>query len=366
MIDSLRERALPLLLAVVAVVAVAAALYLLVLRGGDPTKTLDEAFRKPIGSADVALDVTAQIQGVPQLQQPIRLQLRGPYTSNGPQKLPKLDVDASLTLLGRTITAGFVSTGDNAWVRFNGEAYEAGPGRVRQLNEQLARQPADRQGNQLEQLGIDPRRWLRDAEERGDAPIAGVETTHISAAVDVPKLLDDLNRLAERSAAAAGGGGQATQLTPEQRRQVEEAVKEPRFDVYVGKDDGIVRRISADLRFELPEAQRQQAGGAQSGTISFSIEFANVGRASEVRVPQDARPLSELQGQIAALLGGATGAQGGAGGGQGGAGQGGQAAPPGQDGAAGGSAEERLRRVRECLEQAGDDQAAQERCAAML
>jgi hypothetical protein len=48
-------------------------------------------------------------------------------------------------------------------------------------------------------------------------------------------------------------------------------------------------------------------GGLEGGTISFSIEFANVGSPQPIEAPQDARPISELTQQLQGLIGGALG-----------------------------------------------------------
>ena len=55
------------------------------------------------------------------------------------------------------------------------------------------------------ELGFDPRGWLADAQDEGDADVAGVETNHVSGALDVESVLRDFNRFVRRSAAAVGG-----------------------------------------------------------------------------------------------------------------------------------------------------------------
>ena len=87
-------------------------------------------------------------------------------------------------------------------------------------------------------------------------------------------------------------------------------MKNPRFDVYVGKDDNIIRRLSADISFEVPQTQQAQLGGLTSGTLSFSIEFADVGKPQTITAPTSSKPLSELTSQLGGLgsvLGGAGG-----------------------------------------------------------
>ena len=307
--------------------------------GDDPKGLLDAAFSRPIPSADVSLDLKIEVQGVERLQGPIRLQIQGPYRTGGDRKIPSVDFDVSASAGGRGLAGGIVSTGDNAYVRFQDTNYEVGEDAVAAVNRQIAESKRQGGGRSLKEFGIDPRSWIKDAEEKGDEEVAGVETTRISAGLDVGKLLADLNEFVDK----AGGtlGGQAPpKLTDLQRRQVEQVVRDPTFDVFVGKDDKRIRRLTAQLRFAIPEGRREAAGGIEGGTVSFSIEFANVGGDQRIEAPADARPISDLRGQIQALglgaLGGNAGDEGGASG-SGGAGSGSEGASSGSGGAGSGS-----------------------------
>jgi hypothetical protein len=127
----------------------------------------------------------------------------------------------------------------------------------------------------------------------------------------VSAFLDDVNQLVQK---AGGSVGSTTpQLTPAEKKKIQDVVKNPRFDVYVGKADNVIRRLSADLSFNVPSAQQAQLGGLKSGTLSFSIDFADVGKPQTINVPTSAKPLSELTSQLGGLgsvLGGSTGSSG--------------------------------------------------------
>ena len=166
------------------------------------------------------------------------------------------------------------------------------------------------------------RDWIVDASEEGDEDVAGVETTHVSGKLDVTKVLEDLNTVVQQAAKLGGSVGQQAppELTDEQKDQIEDVVDDPAFDAYVGKDDGKLHRLSADLEFDVPEDSRDQVGGLEGGRVSFSIEFANIGSAEPIEAPEDARPIDELTQQLQGLLGGALGAPQTGGGGTGGAG----------------------------------------------
>jgi len=273
---------------------------------------LDKGFNTPVGSAEVSLEIGISVKGVKQLEEPVRLKLAGPYKSGGRERIPSLDWDVSLRGGGTSFTGGLISTGENAYVTVSGAAYEVGEKPVAQLNRQVAEssraQPKDRS---LKDLGINTSKWLDELEDKGGEKVGGVETTHVAGRVDVRRFVDDLNRVVER--AGKGFGQQAAPTLPDNvREQIAKVVKNPEFDVYVSKD-GRLRRLSVDLRFAIPEGQRQQAGGAESGTVTFDLEFSSIGKARPIAAPRDARPLSDLRAVLGGL--GALGGGGGAGGG---------------------------------------------------
>ena len=72
------------------------------------------------------------------------------------------------------------------------------------------------QGNLLQSLGIDPTNWLTDLSNEGTEDVEGTETIHISGQADVPKLVEDIKKIAENAPKA----GQ--QVTPEQLGQLDQ------------------------------------------------------------------------------------------------------------------------------------------------
>jgi hypothetical protein len=327
---------------------------------GDAKALLKEAFSNPIKSANVSLDLSAKIDGVPQLSQPISFKMTGPYESQGDKKIPKLDWDVNVSGGGQTFSGGLISTGDNAFVSFQGQNYEVGSELVKQYEQQLGQQTQN--PTSLKQYGVDPANWIRDASEDGDEDVAGAATTKVTGTLDIEKMLNDFNTLIEKAGPAMGQGS-TQKLTPEQIAQVKQVVKDPKFEAFVAKDDKTLRRLSATIDFTIPEAQRQQAGGASGGNLKFSIQFANVGQPAQVTAPSDAKPITELQQQIqqgglGGLGGSGSGGSGGSGsGGSGGSGSGGSGSSP---------SSEDFKKYADCLEKAKGDQDAIQECSSLL
>ena len=306
MLGALRQAALLLLPALLAGALIAGC-------GDDDDKSvtelLNKAFESPIGSADIKLDIQVELDGVEELQDPIEISLTGPYDSTGDAEIPSVDWDITVQAQNQSFNANLTSTGDRAFIGFQGTDYEVDPNAVAELNKQVAASRKREGGRDLSDFGVTARDWVTGASEEGDEDVAGVETTHVSGKLDVTKMLDDLNTVVEEASKLGGQvGGQAPpELTEEQQEQVEEVVRDPSFDAYVGKDDGKLHRLSADVEFEVPEDSREQVGGLEGGRVSFSIEFSNIGAAQPIEAPDDARPIDELTQQLQGLLGGALG-----------------------------------------------------------
>lgn len=266
----------------------------------DAQEVLDRAFSEPIESADVSLSADFQLEGSEEAAEPIRMQLSGPFRSGGTDKIPSFDFDVALQGAGGEVPPiGLLSTGDNVFLEVQGVAYELGQDVVAEQNRRLARRAQDAPG--LGALGVDPREWIVDAEAEEETEVAGTPTTHVSASVDVPALIADLDEAAQQ--ATAVGAGPAPTLTEEEQALLEEAVQNPTFDLFAGEDDGKIRRLAAALGFEVPEDSRAALGGASGGTLSFSIELANVDGEQEITAPEDPRPLADLAQQLGGLGG---------------------------------------------------------------
>jgi hypothetical protein len=325
--------------------------------GGDVKSLLDKAFSTPLRSANVTLDAQLTLNGVKSLNGPVKLSLQGPYESGGGKTIPKVDWSIAVAAAGQNFTAGFVSTGDNAFVKFQGQSYELGKQAVAKVNQQIQQAAANKKKKGLAQFGIDPRNWLKDAKNEGTGQVAGVDTTHVSATLDVGKFLDDLSTVISKAGTSLPGGGKATALTPKQKAQIQKVVKNPRFDVYVGKSDNVIRRLSADVSFDVPKDQQAKLSGLQSGTLKFSVEFADVGKPQTIAPPTGAKPLSDLTsklGSLGAALGGATGGGTGTGTGTGTSSSG----APGAD---------KLSKYSQCLQSADPSKPAElQKCAELL
>jgi hypothetical protein len=275
--------------------------------GGDGSEEVDDfvdsAFSQEMVSADLKIDAEVQLEGSPVFERPLRIQASGPFRTNA-DKLPSVDLELEIGTDGggQIVTTGFLSTGDRAFVKFQDVYYELRASAVRRANGTLARKRG-RQGS-LHALGLDPRSWLLLAEDKGEDEVAGVQTRHVAGTLEVESFLRDLNRFARRSGSAIGGAaGQPSSgpLSREAIRTLAEIVTNPSLDVYIGKEDGIVRRVSGRVEFDVPEGGSEGLGGIEAGKIQFSVEFRDVNGDQEIEAPRKARPLSKLSRSLGGL-----------------------------------------------------------------
>jgi hypothetical protein len=337
--------------------------------GGDDKQSveeiLDQAFREEIASADLKVEAEFDLKGGASAGRPARIEASGPFRSNE-GRLPSMDIEIRVGAegAGQTIETGFLSTGDRAFVKFQDVFYEQPRAEVRRANRAIARN--QRKRGSLRALGINPRSWLGRATDEGEEEVAGVQTRHVAGTLDVAAVMRNLNEFVRRSRSAIGGTtGQSVPdpLSEQDIQRIGEVVRDPSFDIYVGKEDDIIRRVSGRLEFEVPEQSRQDFGGLESGTFTFSVEMSNVNGDQEIEAPAKARPLSALTNTLGAD---ALEGLGGAGGGQ-------DAPvvpdePPPPDAEGGSSPEaEAFREYAECLDKARpEDTEALQKCAELL
>jgi hypothetical protein len=347
------------------VVLLFAALALVSCGGGDDKEDvqdlLDKAFSASIESADLKLDASIQLKGSPGLERPLRVSAAGPFRTND-GKLPSVDVELKIGSDGggQTVTTGFLSTGDRAFVKFQDVYYEQPESEVAKANESIAQNSGKR--GSLRSLGLDPRSWLAEAKDEGEEEVAGVNTRHVSGKLDVEAVMRNLNRFVRRSGEALGGAtGQAPPdpLSEEDISKVGEVVRDPTFHVYVGEDDDIIRRVAGTVEFEVPEENREELGGIESGELKIELEFADVNGDQEIEAPANARPISALTESLGGTpdLGGVVEEEGG-----------GElpAAPPGST-TPGSPGVEEFQAYEKCLDEARpEDTEALQRCAELL
>jgi hypothetical protein len=276
----------------------------------DAEDLLDRAFGTDIQSADLRIEAELELEGRAGLDRPLRIEASGPFRGNH-GKLPSADLELKIGAEGggQTVTTGFLSTGDRAFLKFQDVYYEQSRAAVRRANRSLE---GSRRRSSLRALGLNPRSWLLAAVDEGEEEVSGVTTRHVSGRLDVEALMRDLNRFARRSGPAvegAAGGEPPEPLSREDMRELGALVKDPTFDVYVGVEDDAIRRISGRIELDVPESEQSELDELEAGRLVFSVELADVNGDQQIEAPARPRRLSALIGRLGqgGLLGGLAG-----------------------------------------------------------
>ncbi len=285
------------------------------LEGKDAAGVLEETFGPdhPVRSGRLEVAVRFNATGLEGLEGPIAARLSGPFQSKGGKSLPALDLKLTLDAGGDAFTAGIVSTGEKGFLTIADQSYDVGDDLYKSLQDsydQASTEGEKDSGPTFSTLGIKPLRWLKGPKTAGEEDIGGTTAVHVTADVDVAKLLEDIDTLLSKAGDVAVPGTDEkvpTGLTAAQRKAIVDSVKTAGFDVWAGKQDGTLRRLRAEVAFDVPAAARKDAGGLEKGAFTVDLTISSLNEDQEVKAPSGARPISEL---TASLQGGASGGSG--------------------------------------------------------
>jgi hypothetical protein len=205
----------------------------------------------------------------------LRLELSGAFERGASNDVPQFEVSLRVAADGQQAGGGFVSLGDEAFFTRGDSGWRVPDEAWSPLVEAVASGAGAQPQNIA--LPFDPQTWIRDIESDGTETLDGVETTHVTASVDVRRVVDDVFELARQN---------GTQLPS--ARDAARTVKRAEFEVWVGNDDRVLRRLSADIAFATPPGLRGPGDAARS-RLSFDLELTGVNQPQEIEAPANVR-----------------------------------------------------------------------------
>jgi len=271
--------------------------------GEDPQKVLDGATLRGIesGKVDLALDVNSEGKDGGEL----KVSLAGPFQAKGgPEALPELAIE--LTAKGNAgddkidFDGGLTLLSDRAFVQYEGQAYEVDPttfGFVRSALERAqsegGAEAADVAACRKAAEQFDVGSFLSDPVNEGEADVEGASTTKVSGKLNVGGAIDALIKLTKDPACSkqlkAAGPLPIGELE-DAKRELREAVRDGKVDVYVGDDD-IVRKLSA-------EATIQPEKSGEKVELTIDLTLSGVNEDQSIERPEGAKPLEALFRQL--------------------------------------------------------------------
>jgi hypothetical protein len=247
------------------------------------------------------------------------------FSEGQPGRLPKLDGTLKLDSgTAGTIQAGAISLGDKGYITVGGQAFEVPAADWKRFTEGYVadQKKTDRKRASqptLSSLGIHPEQWLIDPEKDGESEIAGDKTIHITAGVDVARMIEDVAKVARKS----GAGDQISALGT--------GIKSADVQIDTGADDRRLRQLQIHMVLN-------------NGSLDLRVTYSDLDQPQTIEAPKDARPLSELTEALQQALG---------------TGSGGTSTTPQGSGA-------NNAQYLECLQKAGQDVAKVQACAKYL
>jgi hypothetical protein len=262
--------------------------------GEDPQQVLQQTFSNPtsIQSGTFDLDFKVETSGGDNPGS-FEAKLGGKFASQGANQFPKFDIDASVKAESGSQdlsgTGGLISTGDQAFVKFQGADYSV----PQQLYDEFTATYAQLQGqsgssksaNLLKALNISPANWLTDLKNDGTEDVEGTKTIHISGSANVSKLVEDIKAIAQRAGSAVGN------VDTQQLDQLNDVVQSGDIDVYSGENDKLLRRFQIHVDLKPPAGT---PGAPDSLTVDIQLNFADVNKPETFTAPANAQPLNSL------------------------------------------------------------------------
>jgi len=210
----------------------------------------------------------------------------GPFASEGKGKLPRFALTATVRKGSESERAGATWTGEKGFITLDNTAYAVSDLVVRQI-EAVFEQAGAESGAPL---GVDPAGWIKDPRNEGAAQVGDAQTVKLTGTADIPRVLDDVQRLAGQ---ARSFGLPGASLSPQERRESARAVRSMKVALYTGADDRILRRLVVDAVVRDPDTKADRR-------LALDLTFTQVNREQQIAAPAHAQPFSALLGKLGA------------------------------------------------------------------
>jgi hypothetical protein len=306
--------------AAVALLALASCACLLSACGGasgSAESLLSETFsgHTPIESGDVNLSFSLSATGQSAATKPLAVTLSGPFDSTASGKLPRFDLQLQLTAAGHRLSAGATSTGSALFIQLAGTWFSTPSSTYKAIEEGYAKATSTvataKEHSTFSALGIEPGHWLTDPTQAGIATIAGVQTVHLTAAVDIPAFLADVAKLSQAGGSLGLGsplGSSGSTLSPALAGELAKSIKSAHVDVYTGQSDHLLRRLEVRATVSGTPQTQSLLGGLTSANLRVTLEFSSLNKPQAISAPANPQPPSQLLPALQQLVVGLQGA----------------------------------------------------------
>ncbi|HTN22879.1 MAG TPA: hypothetical protein VL120_02760 [Solirubrobacteraceae bacterium] len=250
------------------------------------------------GSVDIDMD----IKGLPLLDGTTQMTADGVYALRDGASVPDLDIDVGLLHNDQALGGAIVLDDRTGYVKLGPSGYKVPDDITHELTE-----PAVGARNGLTKLGamfyINPQDWERNARLVGESTIEGETVQHITADIspeafflDVSRMVHALSRLNVPQAL-----GLPTEIGPKLRAALARSVTVAEGEVWIGKDDHVLRKARAHGALVVADRDRETLYGLSRASIAAKLDVSDIGAAQTIAVPQSLGSYSALQRALAAV-----------------------------------------------------------------
>jgi hypothetical protein len=211
----------------------------------------------------------------------------GAFQGRGATRVPRFDIDVQVRSDAGRLRTGAISLGSRGFLSKGDTAYALPPAlwsRLSAARPQIAGYAA--RGARASGtgrpalLGFDSGPWLPGLHRSGSATVDGVDSVHLVSRVDAERMLRDIGGSGSRA------GGVVPGLDPATAKRVARVVRNARADLYVGKRDGVLRRLRMRANLEDPGAKGARAGDFRHGRAEISFDLTAANRSQRIAAPK--------------------------------------------------------------------------------
>lgn len=250
---------------------------------------------KDIERGSFGIELRVNPRGKASAAQPARFRLYGPFELRTGKPLPVARVSQTISAGSTTQTVTVITTGDDAFVEVGGKAYVVPPQLRSQLQatvKELKRPGAGgKRGAAGLKLGFD--RWMLKPVIVDGGKLGGVDTWKVESPVDVVKALTDVLTSA-RSFGSSTGTSLPDALGATDAAKLRRSVDEAYVEVFVGKDDRLLRKVDLKLDLKASRDASESLPGLEGARVEIIITIDDPNRPVTVTAPKNPLPAEEL------------------------------------------------------------------------
>ncbi len=275
---------------------------------GNAQSLLNDTFsgRTQIESGDINLSLALSASGSNAATKPLSVTLSGPFQNAGTGKLPRFALQVALDSAGHALRAGASSTGSALYVELAGTWFSTPESTYTALQQGYAQATKTASTAKVHStfasLGIEPGRWLSDPVEVGTTTIAGAQTIHLTANVNVAGFLADVSKLSQ-AGGTLGLGSSAGALSPSAINELANSITAAHVDIYTGKSDHLLRRLELDATVTGTPQTKAILGGLSTAELKLQLELSGLNKPQQFPAPSNPEPFTQLLPALQQLVG---------------------------------------------------------------